>query len=299
MSSIAATSGSRHTHLAGIGMMLFGVLLFSLNDVMGKWLVATYSVGQVLLIRGCMALLVLSPMLVHLGARAFFRPANFRLNLLRLGIGSIEVAAFYSAVTYLPLADTMTFYLAGPVYVTAASALFLGERVSRTSWLAILAAFIGVLITQHPSPATLTWPALIAVAGSLLYALYLMTTRALRGTSDLVLIAWPQAGTVIYGVLTAPGQWIQPSAPDLAKLALLGVVAMGGAYCVNRALKLAPASVVVPYQYTMQLWALVFGYLVFGDVPVVWTLIGAAIVIGSGLFLFLHEQRQARLEDMP
>ena len=183
--------------------------------------------------------------------------------------------------------------------VTAASALLLGERVSRQSWIAVLAAFVGVLITLRPSAATLTWPALIAVSGSLLYSAYLMTTRAVRGTPDLVLIAWPQAGTVLYGLLTTPGHWVQPPPLDLALLGLLGVVAMGAAFCVNRSLTLAPASVVVPYQYTLLLWAVIFGYLVFGDRPDPLMLIGAAIIVLAGLFLFLREHRQARIEDVP
>ncbi len=280
-------------------MMLLGVLLFSLNDVMGKYLVSTYSVGQVLLIRGAAALIFVSPLLVRLGGKALFQPANFRLHVMRTVLVTFEVVAFYSAVTYLPLADTMTFYLAAPVYVTAAAAIFLKERVTWQGWLAVLAAFIGVLITLRPSSATLSWPALIAVAGSLLYAAFLTTTRFLRGTPDLVLIVWPLAGTVVYGAITAPSQWVQPSWTDFGMLCLLGVIAMGGAFCVNRSLKMAPASVVVPYQYTLLLWALIFGYFVFGDVPVAWMLIGAAVIVVSGLFLFLYEQRQARLEDMP
>lgn len=299
MTDSALPRAARQGHTAGIGLMLLGILLFSLNDVMGKWLVATYPVGQVLLVRGCAALLILSPLLWRLGAAGLFRPAALRLNLVRLAVGTLEVAAFYTAVSFLPLADTMTFYLAGPVYVTAASALLLGERVSRQSWIAVLAAFVGVLITLRPSAATLTWPALIAVSGSLLYSAYLMTTRAVRGTPDLVLIAWPQAGTVLYGLLTTPGHWVQPPPLDFMLLGLLGVVAMGAAFCVNRSLTLAPASVVVPYQYTLLLWAVIFGYLVFGDRPDPLMLVGAAIIVLAGLFLFLREHRQARIEDVP
>jgi drug/metabolite transporter (DMT)-like permease len=268
--------------------------MFSLNDVMGKWLVATYSVGQVLLIRSAAALLVLAPILWREKPRDLFRPDRPRLHILRVGAAMAEVACFYWAVGYLPLADTMTFYLAGPVYVTAAAAFFLGERVSWRGWMAVLAAFVGVVIALRPSAATLTAPALVAIAGSALYALYLLCTRSLRGASNLTLTAWSFVGALLLGLVWAPFAWVTPTLLDFLLIGLLGAVALCAHVCVNHSLKLAPASVVVPYQYTMLLWAIIFGYVVFGDVPAFWMLVGAGIIVLSGLFLFLNEQRGAR-----
>jgi drug/metabolite transporter (DMT)-like permease len=290
----ATVPSQGQARLAGIGMMLLGILMFSLNDVMGKWLVATYSVGQVLLICSVAALLVLAPILWREKPRDLFRPSRPRVHLLRVGAAMAEVACFYWAVSYLPLADTMTFYLAGPIYVTAAAALVLGERVSLRGWLAVLAAFVGVVIALRPSAATLTAPALVAVAGSMLYALYLLCTRSLRGASNLTLTSWSFVGALLLGLVWAPFAWVTPSLLDFVLIGLLGAVALCAHVCVNHSLKLAPASVVVPYQYTMLLWAVVFGYVVFGDVPAFWMLVGAVIIILSGLFLFLNEQREAR-----
>ncbi|MEA2933747.1 MAG: hypothetical protein QOD74_393, partial [Variibacter sp.] len=213
------------------------------------------------------------------------------LQLVRVVLGTAEVGFFYWSVTYLPLADVVAYYMAGPIYVTAISALFLGERVGAARWTAVLVGFVGVLIALNPTGATFTGPALIALAGSVVYALLLVTTRMLRGTSDVVLTSTQIASSFVLGIAVAPFGWVTPSWRDLCLLALLGVVAMAALTFVNRSLRLAPASVVVPYQYTMIVWAVVFGFAVFGDVPPLRVMIGSAIIVAAGLFIFLREQR--------
>ena len=290
---------ARNAALAGIGLMLAGVFLFSVNDVLGKWLVATYSVGQLLLLRSMAALTLLAPFVWKAGLADFGAMPRPGLQLVRVLLGTFEVALFYWAVVYLPLADVVTYYLAGPIYVTALSALFLGERVGWRRWSAVLVGFAGVLIALNPSAATMTWPALIALAGSVLYALLLVTTRALRGTSDTVLVTTQIACTFVFGLVTASFGWVAPTLRDLALLALLGAVAMGAYVCIVRSVKLAPASVVVPYQYTMIVWAALFGYLAFGDEPATHMLIGAAIIVAAGLFIFFREQAIGRPSPPP
>src|SRR5690606_17787997 len=111
-----------------------------------------------------------------------------------------------------------------------------------------------------------------------------------------VLVTTQTVAALLFGIVVAPFGWVAPTPGDLALLALLGVVASLAHVCVNRSLTVAPASTVVPYQYTTILWAVLFGYLVFGDVPDTYMLTGAAIIIGAGLFIFLREQRLARRE---
>jgi len=285
------SSGSSRATLAGIGLMLLGVFLFCCNDAVGKWLLATYSVGQMLLIRNFAALALLSPFIARAGVIAFKTAPRPMLQVLRVLVGTMEVAMLFCAVTYLPLADTVTFYLAGPIYVTALSAVLLGELVGWRRWSAVIAGFVGVLIALNPSPTTLSWPALIALLGGFFYALLLVATRYLPGTSDIVLASGQIGTTLLFGLATAPFGWTTPSARDFALLLLLGVVAVIALLCVNRSLKLAPASVVVPYQYTMMVWAALLGYLVFEDVPQPHMLIGGAIIVAAGLFIFFREQR--------
>jgi drug/metabolite transporter (DMT)-like permease len=279
----------------GIGMMLLGVFLFSMNDVMGKWLVATYSVGQVLLLRSMAALVVLLP-LMRRQKVALEIPPQPGLHLLRITLSTLEVACFYWAVTYLPLADVMTYYLAGPIYVAAFAVFWLGERLDRQRVAAIGIGFVGVLIALRPSPATMSLPALIALGGSIFYALLMITTRKLRDTDDGTLVLGQIIGALIFGVVAAPFGWVNPSLLDLAGLFLLGIISMAGHACVNRSLKIAPASIVAPYQYTLIVWAIVLGYLFFGDIVQFWTLIGAVVICAAGLALLLLEREAARRE---
>jgi len=286
-------ANDRRAALAGIGLMVLGTLLFSLNDVMGKWLVATYGVGQILLIRSLAALTLLAPFIRREGLSAVVAAPRPGLQALRAVLATAEVACFYWAVSYMPLADTMTYYLAGPIYVTALSAVFLGEKVGWRRWTAVLVGFGGVLVALQPSASTLTLPALVALVGSLVFAVLMIVTRKLRGTSDTALVTWTTFGALLFGAVAAPPAWVTPSALDYALLSLLGVVALVAHLCVNRSLRYAPASVVVPYQYLLIVWAVVLGYLFFGDVPGPATVIGAAIIIGAGLFIFLREQARA------
>jgi drug/metabolite transporter (DMT)-like permease len=197
-------------------------------------------------------------------------------------------------VSYLPLADATTFYLATPVYVTVLSAVLLGEKAGWRRSGAVAVGFAGVVLALRPSPASFTLPALIAVAGSLFFAVLMVMTRLLRNTAQMVLISGQLVSTLIFGAVSAGFGWVAPSMPDLLLLALFGVLSVAALACVNHALKLAPAGVVVPYQYTAILAAIVLGYAVFGDVPDVLMLAGAAIIIAAGLYIFWLEQRAMR-----
>ncbi len=221
-------------------------------------------------------------------------PPRPGLHTIRIVLSTLEVACFYAAVTYLPLADVMTYYLAAPIYVAAFAVFLLGEKLDWPRILAIAVGFVGVLVALRPSPATLTLPALIALAGSLFYALLMITTRQLRETPDGTLVLGQIAGALVFGAVTAPFAWVQPSALELAALFLLGIVSMAGHACVNRSLKLAPASIVAPYQYTLIIWAIVLGYLAFGDIVQFWTLVGAGIICAAGLVLLFLERSAAR-----
>ena len=293
---------TRNATLAGIGMMLLGILMFSLNDVMGKWLVATYTVGQVLLLRSAAGLAVLAPFVVRQGIMRTLRPERPGLQVLRVALGSGEVALFYLAVSYLPLADTMTIWLAAPVWSALLAAALLGERVDAGRWLAIAAGFAGVAIALNPTGASLSMPALFALLGSILFAGMMIAGRQLRATPDVTLVAWQTLGALLMGLVLLPFGWVTPTWADAALLGLLGIVAMVAHLCVTRSLKLAEASVVVPYQYTLIVWALVFGWFVFGDWPTPAMLAGSALIVAAGLALLVLERRTASekaLLDLP
>lgn len=290
---------ARNASLTGIAVMLLGILLFSLNDVMGKWLVSTYTPGQLMLIRSAAALLVLSPFILKQGIRRTLRPERPRLQLLRVAIGASESTLFYVCVAHLPLADTMTLWMAAPVWAVLLAALLLGERVDPARWAAAGIGFLGVMLALAPSGASLSLPALLALAGSMLFAGLLIAGRKLRGTPDVTLVAWQTFGSLLLGAALLPLGWVMPTLRDFGLLALLGVVALAGHLCVTRALKLAEASVVAPYQYTFIIWALLFGWLFFGDWPTPIMLCGAALIVAAGLALMLLERRSASAASAP
>ncbi len=295
LAKISTATDDRSARLAGIGLMLLSVAMFSFGDALGKFIVATYPVGQLLLLRACAALIVLSPSIWRRRAD-FSRIERPWLQLLRVILSTLEVAAFFAAVAYLPLADVITYYLAGPIFVTALSAIVLHEHVGWRRWSAVVVGFCGVLIALQPSAQTVTWPAMIALGGSLSFALLMLITRSLRDTPDIVLASTQFMGTLLFGAMLAPFGWITPDPASLFLFILAGCVSVCALLCINRALKLAPASLVVPYQYCMIVWAVIYGYFIFGDVPSTATVIGAAIIIAAGLYIFVREQRLGREE---
>lgn len=283
----------RSARLAGIALMVLSIFMFSFGDAMGKFLVGTYSVGQLLFLRACAALLLLSP-LIWTQRHQFLHLERPGLQMVRVVLSTLEVAAFFLATVYLPLADVITYYLAGPIFVTAMSAIFLGEKVGWRRWTAILIGFCGVLIALRPSAQTVSLPALIALGGSLSFATLMLITRSLRKTPDIVMASSQFVGTFSLGAVLSAFNWVPPTPGSLLIFAAAGLVSVTALFCVNRSLKLAPASVVVPYQYSMIVWAVIFGFVVFGDVPSIATLVGAAIIIGAGFYIFLRERDLGR-----
>src|SRR6516164_11087640 len=238
---ISATADDRSTRLAGIALMLAGVCMFSLGDALGKFIVATYSVGQFMLLRACAALSLIGPSMWRARAE-FTRVERPWLQVVRIVLSTLEIAAFFLAVVYLPLADVTTYYLATPIFVTALSAVVLREQVGWRRWSAILIGFAGVVIALRPSAQTVSWPAMIALGGSLCFSVLMLITRSLRATPDIVMATSQFVGTLLLGALMAPFGWVTPSAGSLALFAAAGCISVTALLCVNRSLKLAPAS---------------------------------------------------------
>lgn len=273
-------------------IMLIGMLLFALNDAMGKWLVASYGLGQVVLLRSLAALAILAPFLWKDGLRPIATAEKPWLQAARVIFSTIELFSFYYAVMYMPLADVMTYWLAAPIYVAAASPFLLGEKVGWRRWTAIFIGFVGVVITLNPSRALFTLPALISLVGTAAFAFMMISGRSLRNTPDKTLVFFQITAAGLAALVAAPFDW-QPlqSATDALLLGLLGIVAMCAHMLVNRALKVSDAATVAPLNYTLLLFAMLFGWLIFGEVPRSSVLLGAALIVSSGLFIFFREQQ--------
>lgn len=283
-------------NLAGIALMSAAVLAFSLNDVLGKWLVATYSVAQVLVLRSIAALVILAPFIWREAAEHLLRPKRPGLQVARVAAGTIEVACFYWAVSMMPLADTMAFWMATPIIVAAVSAVVLKEKLDRGRFAAVVVGFVGVLLTLGATLDSGWLPTLVALVGVAVYAAYLLLTRTLRGTSATVLATYQMTGALLFGLVMAPFAWTPLRLVDAGLLMLLGVVGVCAHLAVTKSLALAPAPIVVPWQYAMILWGILFGWIFFAEVPTQQMLAGVAVIVGAGLWLTRMELLSARAE---
>jgi S-adenosylmethionine uptake transporter len=290
---------------AGLGIALYlgGVFFFAVNDAIAKWLVADYSVAQLLLVRSIAGLAILLPAAWSVGV-SLRTSGSPLLHLTRVALQTADTYGFYFASRNLPLADVMTFYMAAPIILTAISALFLRERVGIYRWSAVLVGFVGVIIALAPTGAAFQPGALIALAGSCAFALSLAITRQLRDNHPLALVSWQFIASAIVGGVLSPLAWVTPGWLDLGLMLLLGIIASSCFWAITRALALAPASLIAPFQYSAILWAAMFGWIVWHDAPTPRIILGNAILVASGLFVFYRERRLAisvsdKVEQIP
>ena len=278
----------------GVAFYLTGVFLFALNDAIGKWLVADYGVGQLMMLRAIGAGILLAPMALTLRP-ALLRVENPPLQFLRVVCMAVDTFCFYWATRTMPLADVMTFYMAAPLLVTALSAPLLGETVERFRWIAVLIGFVGVVIALRPTPQMFSWGSPIALFGALMFALGQTFTRTLRRSHWLQLTIWQFAAGGLIGAATVPFAWTTPTAFDLGLMALVGLVSMFCFILITKALAITRAAVLAPLQYSAILWAALMGWLVWRDVPTLPIIVGNAVIIGGGLYL-LWKSREAEAE---
>jgi len=289
----------RSSTLAGILFMLAAVTIFSLVNVFSKMMVAAYPPAQLFFIRGFAAIATLLPFLARDNFAAVRDVPRPGLQVLRMALSVADGMLFFTAIKYIPLADATTCYLAAPIFVTAFSAIFLREQVGWRRWTAVVVGFIGVLIALRPTGATISWPALIALAGCLCQSVFMIVTRYVRGTSNIFLAMTQVVGSFLFGGLVSAFLFVPPTWFLVVLLLISGVVNVVAVLCLNRSLILAPASVVAPFQYIMIVWAIVLGFLVFGDIPSPNTMIGAAIVASAGIYIFLRERTVMHREPEP
>lgn len=278
----------------GILMMLGGMTLFTLNDALGKWLVADHPVAMLVAVRSLFGLAVLMPLILREGVGAVFAVRRLPLHMLRVVLMTVDVSCFYWAVGSLPLADVMTIYMSAPLIVTALSVLVLHESVGWRRWAAVLVGFAGVVIVLNPTGRFDPLPSLVALIGAVIFSSGVISTRMLRLSGSLTLVGNQMVGGLLIGGAALPWSWSVPGWLDFLLLGLLGITALIGHAMMNRSLQLSPAAVVVPFQYVAILWAVVLDLLVWGTAPTLRILAGAALIIGSGLFIVHREQRLNR-----
>ena len=268
---------------AGILLYSAGIFCFTVNDALGKWLMADYSASQLMFLRAIGASAILAIIMVR--SRTSLLPdGQYGLHVLRIVCSAADTFAFYYSSRSLPLADVMTFYMAAPLVIVALSAIMLGERVGSARWAAVVCGFVGVVIALRPGQAALSMSSLLALTGAVLFALTMIITRRLRATNWLALTSYQVVGTGLLGAATSALAWTTPNAFDLGLMLVVGIVSMGCFMSLTKALSLAPASLLAPFQYASIVWAVLIGWAVWGDVPTATTLVGVAVIVASGVY---------------
>ncbi len=202
----------------------------------------------------------------------------------------------YVAITKMQLGDASAIQFFAPVLVTAISGLFLGEHVGPRRWASVACAFVGVLLVARPGYGVLGWDALLPLATAFLLAVYMVMTRIIR-TKD------KPESTTFYStavgalVLTifVPFHWTELSGFQWMLMVLMGSMGAIGHYLMVKAFHAAEASMLAPFTYTQVVGAIVWGYIVFGDIPSPWTILGMLIIISSGIYVWYREFKVKRL----
>lgn len=293
--------------LKGMAIMAGCMLVLPGMDAIAKYManVEAMSPGQITFYRFFFQLACTLPILLLLQGRRALSAKRPWLNLLRGALHGAASLMFFAAVKYMPLADVFAIYFVEPFILTAMSALFLGDRVGWRRWLAIAIGFAGAMIVIQPSWEIFGWTALLPVACAFLFACYMFLNRAI-GNADSPITMQTMAGfggTLFMALALVAGDGLghadfQPSLPTsytgLALLLLLGTLSGYIHLLVVRAFRMAPLSVLAPFQYFEIIAATVLGYALFGDFPSSSKWLGIAVIVGSGLFILWRERRRAR-----
>src|ERR1700758_2072857 len=293
---IAPAKTARREHVPlGILYMIGATVVFAVSSAVSKWLVASYSIGEVLFTRTAIALLTCALFILpHIGL-AVFRTQRLRHHVLRSVSQGCSQMFLLIAFSLMPLAGATAINFSSPLFATLASALLLKETVGLARWLALLVGFGGVLIVTEPGAGAFQIGALFALANAILYGSVTAGVRGMTTTESAQTLTLYQLAllTGLFALLLPLG-WTSPTPVDTAWIVFNGVSNAVGQYWWTRALHLAPASAVAPLNYLSLIWASILGFAIWGDVPTVSLVIGSAVVVASGLFLLWRESNARR-----
>ena len=198
----------------------------------------------------------------------------------------------YVAITRMPLGDAAAIQFLAPVLVTALSGLLLGEHVGPRRWMAVVFGFIGVLLVARPGSGVLGWNALLPLTTAVLLAVYMMMTRIIRNKDDPAATTFYSTalGALILSALVV-FNWQELTNFQWGLMVTMGAAGALGHFMLVKAFHAAEASMLAPFTYAQVVAAIIWGFLVFGDIPSIWTLCGAGVVIASGLYVWYLETR--------
>jgi len=282
--------------IAGIGFFCLATAFFSMLDTTAKFASMGMPVLQVIWLRYVAHFLLTALVFNPVTSPDAWRFGNRRLQIVRGVFLLGSTMCNFTALQYLQLDETGSIMFAAPLVVAILAIPILGEVIGPRRWTAIVFGFLGVLVVMRPGLGGLSWHALYSVAAVLFAALYAITTRQLAGRDTPARMLIVSAGVAV--VLLAPAVpffWEWPTTGmQWFQIFLMGTFGAVGHWFWNLAHRHAPAPILAPFVYVQILWMIGLGYIFFANVPTVWTLIGAAIVILSGLYLLARERRVAK-----
>jgi len=280
--------------LRGVALILAATVFLGTSDVTSKYLSATLPSIEIAWIRFLVFVLIMVPAMVPGLPIYSLRTTRPGFQLLRGAALLASSLLFISGLRFLPMAEASATSFVAPLLVTALSIPFLGERVGLRRWLATAVGLIGVLVILRPGTSAFHIAAFFPLVSALSWACTLIMTRMMSGKEH-------AATTMTYssiaglGILSAmvPLVWVNPTWHDILFATIVGVTSTAGQWIVVLAFRYADASVLAPFSYTQLLWVSILGFLIFGEVPDVWTVTGAAFIVASGLYT-AHRERVRR-----
>jgi drug/metabolite transporter (DMT)-like permease len=274
--------------------MVVGSALVTLNDAIAKWLTASYPVGQILCIRGAFFFVPIVYFVWRAGGMKMLRVHSISGQIGRAILFVVASVFFVSAVGLMPLPTVIALTFTAPLFVTALAPTVLGEQVGWRRWMAVIVGFVGVLVIVRPFQESWSWVALLPVIGALCGALRDMLTRQITARESSVSILFYGAlAVVLVSLLSLPFGWKWISGPDLLLFAVQGFVMGTAHYLMIESFRMAEAALVAPFKYTGFIWAVIYGAAIWGDYPDRWTILGALVILASGLYI-LHRELLGR-----
>lgn len=264
--------------------MVAGGIVLALSDALAKWLVARYPVGQIIFIRGIFTLMLVLAVGFVFWSRKALQVRSYLAQTSRAVLDVLCSFLLVIGLALLPLNQVTAIMFAGPIFIAFLASPLLGERISMGRWGAIVAGFAGVVIMLQPTE--FSWLGLIPLGAAFAGALRDIVTRRMSTTdSSLSILLFTTTLNSLAGGITALAGWPLPTVFDLGLMCLAGLLTAGSQILMIEAFLRGEAALVAPFKYLLVIWAAAIGFAVWGEVPTLWTIFGAAIVIGCGIHI--------------
>jgi drug/metabolite transporter (DMT)-like permease len=294
--TVPSASVHRDNRPLGVALMLLGALVMTATDAGGKWvMVLDYHVAQLNLMRGCFALAILAPTALKEGGIASLRTRRPIAHGLRSMLLVVLAYSWFFSLTTLPLSEATAIALCAPLCMTALSVLLLGDRVGWTAWGAVVLGFVGMLLIIKPGTEMFEPMFLLPAFAAVGYATYMVTNRMLSSTETVTAITlYPQLAIMAVSAVWAPFVWQDLTWSAFLGMAFTGMAAGIGHLLLTHAFRYASPGVLAPLDYTALVWATVFGYVLFAQLPDVSTYAGMALIVAAGLIVIYREAAGSR-----